>query len=152
MAVSTSEPVGVSDGGWGRRRSVPGRCAIRHGEFVDRYGNWSRGGSGGWIRSRGQLAPQHDANHPLLSDAGTDVADRYGVGREDYDGTRRVHQRTVLIVDDTRTTRGSSAIEDESPDSIDLNPISDVLRELLAQHHPAGTFITVGGVVTSDNA
>ena len=43
---------------------------------------------------------------------------------------RRVHRRAVFLIDDTRTIRFVAAIEAESPDDIDLNPLNEVLADL----------------------
>lgn len=110
-----------------------GMCAIRDAEFFDLYGNLvPLGVSGDGIHAHEQFAEQHGINYPLLSDTGKDVAEQYGVVHEESEGMRRVHQRAVFVVDDTQTVRFSTVIEAESPDDIDLDPINDVLRDLLA--------------------
>ena len=88
------------------------------------------GVSGDGIHSHEQFTEQHNINYPLLSDTGTDVAEQYGVVREVYEGTRRVHQRAAFTVDDTRPLRVVTAIDADSSDDIDLGPINDVLLEL----------------------
>lgn len=108
-----------------------GMCALRDAEFFEFYDDLAvLGISGDGIHSHEQFADQHDINYPLLSDTGKDVAEQYGVIRDEHDGMRRVHQRAVFVIDDTRTIRFATAIEADSPDDIDLTPINDVLTDL----------------------
>jgi peroxiredoxin len=108
-----------------------GMCALRDAEFFDLYDDLvPLGVSGDGIHSHEQFAEQHDINYPLLSDTGKDVADQYGVIREEYEGMRRVHQRAVFVIDDSRTVRFVTTIDADSPDDIDLGPINDVLRDI----------------------
>jgi peroxiredoxin len=82
------------------------------------------------VHSHERFATQHDISFPLLSDTSKEVAETYGVVQEEYDGMRRVHRRAVFLIDDTRTIRFVAAIEAESPDDIDLNPLNEVLADL----------------------
>ena len=110
-----------------------GMCAIRDAEFFDLYENLvPLGVSGDGIHAHEQFAEQYDINYPLLSDTGKDIAEQYGVVREEYDGMRRVHQRAVFVIDDTQTVRFATIVDVESPDDVDLSPINDVLQDLLA--------------------
>lgn len=109
-----------------------GMCAVRDAEFFDLYEDLvPLGVSGDGIHSHEQFAAQHEINYPLLSDTGKDVAEQYGVVREEYEGMRRVHQRAVFVVDDTRTVRFAIVVDADSPEDIDLSPINDVLQGLL---------------------
>jgi len=108
-----------------------GMCALRDAEFFELYDDLvAFGVSGDGIHAHERFAEQHRINYPLLSDTGKDVAEQYGVVREEYDGMRRVHQRAVFIIDDTRTVRFATVIEADSPDDIDLGPINDVFQDL----------------------
>ena len=110
-----------------------GMCAIRDAEFFDLYENLvPLGVSGDGIHAHEQFAERYDINYPLLSDTSKDVAEQYGVVRDEYDGMRRVHQRAVFVVDNTRTVRFATIVDVESPDDVDLSPINDVLQDLLA--------------------
>jgi peroxiredoxin len=109
-----------------------GMCALRDAEFFEFYDDLvALGVSGDGLHSHERFAAEHDINYPLLSDTGKDVAEQYGVVREEYDGMRRVHQRAVFIIDDTRTVRFSGTVDAESPDDIELGPINETVRELL---------------------
>ena len=108
-----------------------GMCALRDAEFFELYDDLvALGVSGDGIHSHERFAEQHDINYPLLSDTGKDVAEQYGVIREEYLGMRRVHQRAAFIIDDTRTIRFATAIDADAPDDIALGPINDVLQDL----------------------
>jgi len=108
-----------------------GMCSLRDAEFFEYYDDLQLlGVSGDGIHSHEQFAARHDINYPLLSDTGKDVAEQYGVVREEYEGMRRVHQRAVFIIDDTRTVRFVETIDADSPDDIDLRPLNDAMREL----------------------
>jgi peroxiredoxin len=53
-----------------------------------------------------------------------------GIVREESDGMRRVHERVVFLIDDSRTIRFATSIDAESPDEIDLSPINESIRRL----------------------
>jgi len=110
-----------------------GMCALRDAEFFEFYERLvPLGISGDGIHSHERFASEHDINYPLLSDTGKDVAERYGVVREDYEGMRHVHKRALFVIDETRTVRFSTVIDADEPADIDLAPINDVLQDLLA--------------------
>jgi peroxiredoxin Q/BCP len=108
-------------------------CALRDAEFFALYDDLAvLGVSGDGIHSHERFAEHHDINYPLLSDTAKDVADQYGVVREEYEGMRRVHQRAVFVIDDSRTVRFATTMDAASPEDIELGPINDVLRDLKA--------------------
>ena len=108
-----------------------GICALRDAEFFDLHDDLAvLGISGDGVHSHERFAEEHGINYPLLSDTGKDVAEQYGVVREEYEGMRRVHQRAAFVVDDARTVRFVTAIDADSPADIDLGPINDVLVDL----------------------
>jgi peroxiredoxin Q/BCP len=110
-----------------------GMCALRDAEFFALYDDLAvLGVSGDGIHSHERFAEHHDINYPLLSDTAKDVADQYGVVREEYEGMRRVHQRAVFVIDDSRTVRFATTMDAASPEDIELGPINDVLRDLKA--------------------
>ncbi|GGI99982.1 peroxiredoxin [Halobellus salinus] len=109
-----------------------GMCAVRDAEFFDLYEDLvPLGVSGDGVHSHKQFATQYSINYPLLSDTGKDVAEQYGVVREEYEGMRRVHQRAVFVVDDTQTVRFATVVDADSAGDIDLGPINDTLQDLL---------------------
>lgn len=110
-----------------------GMCALRDAEFFEIYDDLvALGVSGDGLHAHERFAAEHDINYPLLSDTGKDVGEQYGVVVSDKDGLRKVHQRAAFIIDDTRTVQFATTVDADSPEDIDLTPLSDVLLELRA--------------------
>jgi len=108
-----------------------GMCSLRDAEFFEFHDDLVMlGVSGDSIHSHEQFAEQHDINYPLLSDTGKDVAEAYGVVREEHEGMRRVHRRAIFLIDDEQIVRFVAAIDADSPDDIDLNPVNGALQRL----------------------
>lgn len=109
-----------------------GMCSLRDAEFFELYDDLAvLGVSGDGIHSHEEFAQQHNINYPLLSDTAKDVAEKYGVLNQEYNGMRRVHQRAIYLIDPSRTIRLSAEIQADSPDDIQLSPINEALRQLI---------------------
>ncbi|MDY6819424.1 MAG: peroxiredoxin [Halobacteriales archaeon] len=108
-----------------------GMCSLRDTEFFQFESDLGLFGiSGDGIYSHQQFADQHDINFPLLSDTSKEVAEQYGVIKADYEGMKRVHQRALFLIDDSRTVRFTAAVDVNSPEEIDLKPVVEAIRRI----------------------
>jgi len=67
-----------------------------------------------------------------LSDTGKDVAEGYGVLQAEYEGMRRVHERSLFLIDPDRTVRLAITVDIESPEDVEIGPLVDAIREIRA--------------------
>jgi peroxiredoxin len=107
-----------------------GMCALRDAEFFEVWDDVvALGVSGDGPFAHQVFAERNDIDYPLLSDTGRDVADAYGVCHPSANGMRRVHERSVFLIDPSRTVRFSAAVDADSPEDIDLQPVNEALKE-----------------------
>lgn len=108
-----------------------GNCALRDAEFLQFEDDLAiLGVSGDGTYSHQQFAEQHSMNYPLLSDTSKRVGEKYGVLLDSFEGMEAVHQRSLFLIDPDRTVRLAIAVEVESPQDIELEPLVDSIREI----------------------
>lgn len=108
-----------------------GTCALRDTEFLQFEPDLTvLGISGDGIYSHVQFAAEHNMNYPLLSDTGKTVGEQFGVVRGEYEGMQRVHQRSVFLIDPDGVIRLAMAIDAESPEEVEVEPLVDSIREI----------------------
>jgi len=106
-----------------------GMCSLQDAAFFDVYDDVvALGVSGDGVHSHAAFADRNEITYPLLADTGRDVADAYGVVQQRANGMRRLHRRSVFLVDPSRRIRFRAAIEADSPDDIDLTPVNEALK------------------------
>lgn len=71
----------------------------------------------------------YNLRFPLLSDTGATVADQYGTVHEEWNGFKRIMQRSTFLIDDDWTIRHVTAMDDPMEDP-DLDPVRAALDEM----------------------
>lgn len=110
-----------------------GTCSLRDSEFLQFETDLTiLGISGDGAYAHKQFAEQHSMNYPLLADTGKTVGEKYGVLLDEYEDMERVHRRSLFLIDPSRTVRLAVAVDIESPNDIDIQPLVDQIREIRA--------------------
>lgn len=105
-------------------------CRMRDTEFfqltpdLDVYGISTDG-----PYAHAAFAEQRELNFPLLSDTDGSVAEQYGVLHEEYEGMRRVAERSLFVVDPDRTVRYAWSDAEGWTDP-DLTPVRQAIETI----------------------
>lgn len=111
-----------------------GACSLRDTAFFQFEEDLALlGVSGDSVYAHREFADQHNINYPLLADTSRAVGEQYGVVLDEpREGMARAHERSLFVIDSDRRIRLALAVDAETPDEIDLEPLVETIRDLRA--------------------
>ena len=106
-----------------------GTCALRDTEFLQFEDDLQvLGVSGDSSYAHEEYADRHRFNYPLLSDTGRTVGRKYDVVVDTEERMEDVHQRSVVLIDPSRTVRLTASIDVDRPQDLEVGPLLEAIR------------------------